>query len=102
MCPPDYLPNDQVSFLLHFFPMLYKLPAGDLRQVLATLIWDYPESMAKPIGYLEKCREENGNKPQLYSGDLEADFLQFLGQVQKMAKEKPANVEVDFRKTPVG
>jgi hypothetical protein len=102
MCPPDYLSNDQVSFLLHFFPTLYKLPAGDLRQCLATLIWDYPESMAKPMGYLEKQCEENRNKPQLYPGDLEGDFFQFLGQVQKMAKEKPANVEADFRKTPVG
>jgi len=104
MCPPDYLSNDQVSFLLHFFPMLYKLPGGsesntELRRCVASMIWDYPSSMTQSIKYLRDLRERNRDEPQQYQGDLEADFLNFLGQVQKAAKEKPANVEADFRKT---
>jgi len=34
----------------------------------------------------------------LYTGDLEMDFLKFLGQVQRMVKEKPVEVKVDFRR----
>ncbi len=35
---------------------------------------------------------------QPYEGNLEADFLSFLGQVQKAARERPDDVEFDFRK----
>ncbi|MGB2815380.1 MAG: hypothetical protein WBB97_09945 [Dehalococcoidales bacterium] len=34
---------------------------------------------------------------QFYEGDLEADFLRCLGQIQKAAREKPVGVEADFR-----
>jgi hypothetical protein len=34
---------------------------------------------------------------QLYEGDLEADFLRILGQIQKEAGEKKVGVEIDFR-----
>jgi hypothetical protein len=33
-----------------------------------------------------------------YNGDLERDFLLFLGQVQRVAKEKPIDVNAIFRK----
>jgi hypothetical protein len=102
MCPPNVLSNDQVSFLLHFFPMLYKLPAGDLRKCLAAFILEYPESTARPMGYLKKQGEDGIPGPQPYSGDLEVDFLHFLGWVQKAAGDNPANVEADFRKSVEG
>jgi len=99
MCPPEHFSNDQISFLLHFFPMLYKLPTGNLRHSLAIFIWEYPKAMKKPMKYLEKHDDDFQSNPQPYQGDLEGEFLSFLGQVQKAAKEKPADVEADFRKT---
>lgn len=33
----------------------------------------------------------------LYKGDLEADFLRILGEIQKVAREKPLGIEIDFR-----
>jgi hypothetical protein len=33
----------------------------------------------------------------LYEGDLEADFLRLLGQIQSAAREKPLGIEIDFR-----
>jgi hypothetical protein len=101
-CPPFNLSIEQVSFLTHFFPRLYALPGGmepnrELRYCAANVLHPYPESMLNPIGCVEKVRDEYRNKPQDYAGDLEADFLRFLGQVKKAAKGKPVDVEVDFR-----
>jgi len=47
---------------------------------------------------LRKVRILNVGLLQPYEGDLEADFLSFLGKVQKAAREKPNDVEFDFRK----
>ena len=85
--------------------MLYSLPGQDnpdreLRWCLAKLLDRYPASAKKPMPILKKfVREQRrwGFK-WLYTSDLEMDFLKFLGQVQKMAKDKPVEVEVDFRK----
>ena len=58
-----------------------------------------PEGDSRELSSLDKIfirlyRE----KYELAFGDLEMDFLKFLGQVQRMAKEKPIEVKVDFRK----
>ncbi len=78
--------------------MLYALPIGDLRRCVATLVADFPESLRRPMGYLEKCRSEIRDSPLPYPGDLEADFFGFLGRVQKAGREEPANTEADFKK----
>lgn len=102
-CPPDNLSSEQVSFLVHFMLALYKLPGGFepdrvLRCCLVTMLFDAPDALDKPIKYLRIYQNQNRHEVQAYKGDLEADFLKFLGQVQKMAKEQPVDVEVDFRK----
>jgi hypothetical protein len=83
--------------------MLFSLPggfepAGVLRSWLGSLLYPYPESMIDPLATLRKERDRSWNKRQKYEGDLEMDFLKFLAQVQRLAKEKPVDVEVDFRK----
>ena len=101
MNPPDHISSEQVSFLVQFYPRLYSLPGwdepnSDLRRLSADILWDYPDSLINPMECVHKFQEENRDKPQLYKGDLEADFLKFLGQVQKAAKENPVDVEFDF------
>jgi hypothetical protein len=105
MCPPNRFNSDQVSFLTHFFPMVYRLPGGEnpnreLRWSLVRLFDEYPASIKNPIQILERFVRDHQKRgfEWLYEGDLEMDFLRFLGQVQRMAKEKPVEVEVDFRK----
>jgi hypothetical protein len=85
--------------------MLYKLPGQDnpnreLRWSLARLLDKYPASAKKPIPILKRFVREQHRRgfKWLYEGDLEADFLRFLGQVQRMAKENPVEIEVDFSK----
>ena len=102
-CPPNRLSTDDVSFLVHFFPMLHKLPGGsepngELRYCLVTMLFDAPDALDNPTKYLRRFQEQNRYKVQSYGGDLESDFLRFLGQVQRVAKENPVDVEVDFRK----
>jgi len=104
MCPPDYFSEEQVSFLMQFFPMLYSLPGGfdpnrELRFCLITFLQDYPDSMSDPIASLQKFLDEykHWSNEWLYDGDLEADFLRLLGQIQKAARENPVGVEADFR-----
>ncbi len=55
-------------------------------------------SLVNPLECLRKFRKQNVGLRQLYEGDLEADFLSFLGRVQKVASEKPEGVDFDFRK----
>jgi len=102
MCPPDYLSEEQISFLVQFYPKLYSLPGrdkpnSDLRRCLADTLWDYPHSLINPAVHLRKFQEQNRNKSQQYEGDLETDFLRILGQIQKEGGEKPVGVEIDFR-----
>lgn len=105
MCPPKRLTNDQISFIIHFYPMLYRLPGGEnpdreLRWSLIRLLYKFPASVKKPMPVLKRFISEHqkwGFK-WLYNGDLEADFLKFLGQVQRMARKNPVEMEVDFRK----
>jgi hypothetical protein len=104
MCPPYFISNEQLSFIVYYFPKLYSLagawePNWELRHCAAELLYSYPETMLNPLVCIQRFREQNKNKPWTYKGDLEADFLKFLGQVQKAAKEKPIEIEADFRKT---
>jgi hypothetical protein len=38
----------------------------------------------------------NPNKPMNYEGDLEADYIRFMAEVEKAAKENPVGIEFDF------
>ncbi|MBT9162432.1 MAG: hypothetical protein DDT27_00990 [Dehalococcoidia bacterium] len=104
MCPPDYLSDEQISFLVQFYPRLYSLPGRqepnrELRACFGLLLWNYPASLANPMESLRKFLDEYKHWSQewLYDGDLEADFLRLLGQIQRVAREKPMEVEIDFR-----
>jgi hypothetical protein len=104
MCPPYYLSDEQVSFLVQFHHRLYSLPGGqepnrELRWCLAALLRNYPASLANPMASLQKLLHghKHGSHEWLYDGDLETDFLRLLGQIQRAAREKPAGVEIDFR-----
>ncbi len=101
MNPPDYLSKEETAFLVQFFPMLYSLPGGyepntALRWCVADMLQDYPASVANPMKCFQEFQEHNKYKTQTYQGDLETDYLKFLGQVQKAAKENPIDVEFDF------
>lgn len=101
MNPPDHLSQEQVAFLIQFFPMLYNLPGGfepnaDLRKCVADFHWSYPAIVVNPMKCVNEFREENKDKPYTYEGDLEADYLRFLAKVQKAAKENPVDVEFHF------
>ena len=103
-CPPDYLFEEQISFLVQFYPKLYSLPGmnnpnSDLRRCLAYILRDYPASLADPMALLRELLDEYKHQSyqQLYEGDLETDYLRSLGQIQKAAKGKPVGVEADFR-----
>jgi len=102
MCPPYYLSEEHVSFLIQFYPRLYRLPGGvepnrELRVALAQLLHDYPASLANPIACLRRFLDEHQqwSREWLYSSDLETDFLRFLGEIQSTAKA-PLGLEVDF------
>jgi len=103
-CPPDYLSEEQVSFLMQLYYTLYSLPGGEqpnreLRMCLAEFLRDYPGSMTNPLASLKKFLNtyKQWSHEWLYQGDLETDLLRTLGQIQKAAGEKPVGVEVDFR-----
>jgi len=105
MCPPDYLSDEQVSFLMHYFYKLFSLPGGEdpnreLRLCLATFLDDYPSSVTSPKVSLQKFMDEHKrwSRKWLYEGDLETDLLRTLGMIQKAASEEPAGMEMDFRK----
>ena len=104
MCPPDYLSDEQISFLLQFFHRLYSLPGGlepnrELRLCLITFLQDYPASSANPMASMRKFLVEykHWSHEWLYDSDLETDFLRILGEIQKAAREQPKGVEIDFR-----
>ena len=105
MRPPDYLSSEQVSFLMHFYLRLYSLPGGmepngQLRRCLVNLTREYPTSMSNPMTSFRTCLDEQKLFPHVkpYEGDLEADFLRCLGEIQRSAKEMPVHVEIDFRR----
>lgn len=104
MCPPYYLSDEQISFLVPFYHRLFSLPGGqepnrELRRCLALLLLNYPASLANPMASLQKFLDEykHGSHEWLYDGDLETDFLRFLGQIQRAARKKPSGAEIDFR-----
>ena len=87
---------------MHFYPMLHKLPGGfepnyALRSSLVHLLF-MPGGLDDPMNNFREYQKWNKRKVQEYDGDLEGDFLKFLGQVQRLAKEQPVEIEVDFRK----
>ena len=104
MCPPHYLSAEHLSFLLHFFPRVYSLPDGpepdhELRLALCCLIRGFPDSLADIISCLEQAlenRKKLSGYTRPYGGDLEADFLRSLAEINKSAKETPG-CKVDFR-----
>lgn len=104
MCPPNYLSDEQISFLVQFYYRLYTLPGGqepnrELRWCLSNLLSDYPTSMVSPMASLLRLLDEHKrwHHEWLYNGDLEIDFLRLLGEIQKAARENPVGLEFDFR-----
>ena len=104
MCPPHYLSDEQISFLVQFYYQLYSLPGGqepnrELRFCLAALLRNYPASLINPMVSYRKFLVEHKRwyREWLYEGDLESDFLRALGEIQRAAKEKPLGLEIDFR-----
>jgi hypothetical protein len=65
---------------------------------LVDSLHEAPDALDSPIKYFRKFQIWNKQDVQEYAGDLETDFLRFLGQVQNLVKEQPVDVEVDFRK----
>jgi hypothetical protein len=101
MNPPDHLSQEQVAFLIQYFPALYSLPGGfesnsDLRRCVADFHWNYPAILANPMKSVYDFQEQNQDEPRTYEGDLEADYIGFLAKVQKAAKENPVDAEFDF------
>jgi len=89
---------------MHFYLKLYSLPGGtgpngQLRRCLAYLVREYPVSMKNPMACFRMCLDEDKrlSREWRYEGDLETDFLRALGEIQRLAKEKPVHVEIDFR-----
>ena len=104
MCPPHYLSAEHLSFLVQFYPRLYGLPGWKepnhkLRPCLAQLLRDYPVSLINPLVSYHEFLDERVHEyyDQPYKGDLEADFLRILGQIQNAAIQKPLGIEIDFR-----
>jgi hypothetical protein len=96
---PNHLSQEQVAFLVQFYPMLFALPNAftpnvALRKWLVDFIHHYP--MKDPMMRLRNHIRMNFNKPIRYEGDLEVDYIGFLARVQKAAKENPVDVEFDF------
>jgi hypothetical protein len=90
---------------MHFYLRLYSLPGGmepngQLRRCLVYLVREYPDSMSDPMASYRAWIEEQKHlaRREPYEGDLETDFLRSLGEIQRSAKEKPVQVEIDFRK----
>ena len=99
--PSDHLSQEQVAFLIQYFPALYSLPGGfesnsDLRRCVAHFHWNYPGILADPMKCVYDFEEQNEDEPRSYEGDLEADYIKFLAKVQKAANENPVDVDFDF------
>lgn len=104
MCPPSYLSDEQISFLVQFYYSLYNLPGGqepnrELRMCLADLLRGYPTSMLNPMESLQTFLDKHKRfyHEWLYDGDLETDFFHTLGHLQKVARQSPVGAEIDFR-----
>jgi hypothetical protein len=102
-CPPNNLSKERISFWMHFYPTVYKLPGAfepnrALQYCLVDLLHEAPDALDNPIKHLRKFQVWNRRDVQGYGGDLERDFLKFLGNVQRLVKEQPVDMEVDFRK----
>jgi hypothetical protein len=90
---------------MHFYPKLYDLPGGmqpnwQLRRCLGNFIGEYPASMRYTMAFLQASMAEHEHlfRGGPYEGDLEADFLRSLGEIQRSAREMPVRVEIDFRR----
>ena len=87
MHPPDYLSQEQISFLMYFYPKLFSLPGGinvpngELRRGVADMLEDFPEILIDPMIVFRNLIKENARylREWLYTGDLETDFLRVLG-----------------------
>jgi hypothetical protein len=104
LCPPEYLSCDQISFIIQFYPRLFNLPGSGspnskLRRCLAAILLDFPRSITDPLLTFQIFSNSDIDHFQSYQGDLEKDYLRFLGQIQNAARDNPVGIEVDFRKT---
>ncbi len=104
LIPPCQLTSEQVTFLLHYEVEMYKLPpwsepGGALREALVDLLFT-PDGLKNPIKIFRKFQKDEYNQEKMrkYPGDLEHDFLRFLGMIQRLTKEQPFEIEVDFGK----
>jgi hypothetical protein len=71
---------------VQLYPRLFRLPGGlqpngQLRAVVAEMLQGYPESLSDPMRCLRRfLDEEHLALYRPYVGDLETDFLRFLGE----------------------
>ena len=96
---PNHLSPQQVAFLEQFYPMLFALPNAfapnvALRLWLVDFIHHYP--MSDPMIRLRDYVRMNPDKLIRYEGNLEADYIEFLAKVHRLAKGNPVDVEFDF------
>ena len=88
---------------MHFCTESQKLPGGlehnrALRFALVALHTEAADAFENPMKYFKDFQKWGKDWIQEYDGDLESDFLKFLGQMQRLAKEQPVEIEADFRK----
>jgi hypothetical protein len=98
---PGVLNSGQISFLVHFYPALFKLPGwghsrSALRRCLASLLLNYPQGWYDPAPFLRTFIQENQTEIEHYPDDLEADFFNFLAEVQASVITHPLDIELDF------
>ncbi len=93
---------EQVAFLINLYPRLSALPGscqpnGELRFMLCQLIDEYPDSLIDAMAHFKQGRAEYARIYHGigYEGDLETDYLKFLGDTQLLAKKTEA-LGVDF------
>ena len=97
MHPPQQMTAAQVAFLMNFYSRLNALPGsylpnGELRFMLCRLLDEYPDSLVDAMSHFNQGRAAytriyHGIK---YEGDLETDYLKFLGDTQQISKKTEA------------
>ena len=100
--PPQQMSTEQVTFLVNFYPRLYALPGAqqpnsELRFILAHFLDGYPDSLTNAMAHFHQWRADYAtwyHGPE-YEGDLETDYLKFLGETKQIAKQTEAP-EADF------
>ena len=75
-------------------------PNRELRWALAEMVHDSQIIPANPTIYLQGFIKDHRrwHDKWLYTGDLETDFLRFLGETLRLAKASLIGIEVEFKK----